>query len=218
MKTPLLFLLCLPLLAGCGDSAKSVPATAQAVSTAKNAFADLIPASRADQLSNQVVALEQRIDTLERGLDRAELRIAELADHNRPVALNPDHKGYSKVETALGPLLVVTEDVQPYLDGYKLKCLIGNPGSGDHAGCKISLVWGPAFDSAFGGTNFETYFARWKSQQKTNTTEIFKSLFAGAWSPVDLVLAPAKPDELRNVEIQIESTVISLTSPKPGNR
>jgi hypothetical protein len=218
MKTLFLLLLCLPLLAGCSDSAKSVTAPTQAAGSAKDAFADLIPPSPPNQLAKQVAELEKRIDTLEGALAATELRITQMANQDRPVPLHPDSKGYSKIQTDLGPLLVSTEDVQPYLDGYKLKCSIGNPGSGDQVGCKVSLIWGPAFDSALGSTNFETYLARWKSQQRTNVTEILTPLIAGAWNPVDLVIAPAKPDELRNLEVQIQSSVIRLRALKADGR
>jgi hypothetical protein len=218
MKTPFLLLLCLPLLAGCSDSAKSVTAPTQAAGSAKDAFADLNPPSPPNQLAKQVAELEKRIDTLEGTLAAVETHLARMANHDRPVPLNPAGKGYSKVETDLGALLVMAEDIQPYLDGYKLKCVIGNPGAGDHVACKVTLTWGPAFDSTLIGTNFETYLDHWKGQQRTNTTAILTPLVAGAWSPVELIIAPAKADELRNLEVQIESTQISLRNVKPGNR
>jgi hypothetical protein len=119
---------------------------------------------------------------------------------NNSVSVTPDSKGYGLLKTPFGTLLISTESVEPYLDGYKIHLRIGNPTTADFSG--FSLI-----NSSFQTTNFfETL--------QTSTNSFTDKLAAGYWTPIDFILAPANTDRLRNVSVRVELNQINLFEKK----
>jgi hypothetical protein len=124
---------------------------------------------------------------------------------NNSVSITPESKGYGLLKTPFGMLLVSTESVESYLDGYKIHLKIGNPTTADFSG--FSLIY-----SSYQTTNvFGTF--------QTLTNSVTDKLTAGYWTPIDFILAPADPDRLRNASVSIELNQINLfekkTPPSP---
>jgi hypothetical protein len=121
---------------------------------------------------------------------------------NSWVSITPEEKGYSLLKTPFCNLLVITENVEPYLDGYKIHLKIGNPTSTDFSG--FSLIY-----SSYQTTNFfETV--------QTITNSVTDKLVSGYWTPVNFVLAPANPDRLRNTSVSVQLNQINLYDKKPS--
>jgi len=118
--------------------------------------------------------------------------------------VNPQNKGYGFLNTPFGNLLLSTESVNPYLDGFKIHFSIGNPTSARFNG--FSLIC-----STFESTNFLgtlRYF----------TNDFTDSLPPGRWTPIDFVLAPANMDEIRNASVSIQLNQLSLLPPPASSQ
>lgn len=58
--------------------------------------------------------------------------------------LNPSTLGdFGLLRTDVGTFLISIDDVEPYLEGYKLKLKIGNITSATYGQFKLSIEWGP---------------------------------------------------------------------------
>jgi len=115
---------------------------------------------------------------------------------NVSVPITPQDKGYGLLKTPYGTLLVSTENVEPYLDGYKIHLQIGNPMSAHFNG--FSLIC-----SSFQTSN---YFAT----VQTFTNAVTDQLTPGYWTPVDFILAPSDMDRVRNASVSVELNQINL--------
>ncbi len=114
-------------------------------------------------------------------------------------AIDAQSKSYSFVDSNLGRLLISTEGVENYMDGYKVHLRIGNTTTADIIG-------------------FELIYSLYKSTNsfaavRTETNSMVTPLITGKWNPVDLVVAPASADELRNLRVRIEIKTLSLATP-----
>ena len=127
---------------------------------------------------------------------------SRYAFSSAPIA--PQDKGYAFLKTPFGNLLVGTENVEPYLDGYKIHLKIGNPTNIRFNG--FSLIY-----STFSDSNvFATFHAI--------TNNITDDLVPGYWTPIDFVLAPATMEEVRNASVSVELNQLTLLrrpSPSP---
>ncbi len=146
----------------------------------------------------------------------AELREASVAqqfrlDGRRKVTLNPTEKSYQRLLTDNGDLLVMFDGMEPYLDGFRVTLQIGNPSAMDYNGFEATAVWGPP-QSDFFGTNAPSADAynKWESAQRTNTVKLTDKLLSGNWNYVRIIVAPAKPEELRNLALSIKTSQVSL--------
>jgi hypothetical protein len=114
-------------------------------------------------------------------------------------AVDARSKGYGFLDSNLGRLLISTDGVENYMDGYKVHLRIGNTTAADIVG--FELIYNLYNSTNFFGTE----------RTKTNTMVI--PLLTGKWNPVDLVVAPASADELRNLRLRIETKTLSLANP-----
>jgi len=155
------------------------------------------------ELTIRLSDLESRFEALSNRVNQNEWMAGFKEDSARTVTIDPDDKGYGKIETDLGPLFISTASVEPYLDGYKMHLLIGNPSSASYSDFKLVTLWGPL------PTN-NMMWDKWNEAQKARTNSIISSLVSGAWTPVDITLTPALPAEIRNVRVRVELSKVHL--------
>jgi len=95
-------------------------------------------------------------------------------------------------------LFISCEDVQPYLEGHRVKLRIGNPYSFDLEGLKGNL-W-------YGATSLEAF-------QKGSKVEVVSTqkLRSGSWLSLEVVINPSKPSQLRELsaDLAIDTVVPS---------
>jgi outer membrane murein-binding lipoprotein Lpp len=103
---------------------------------------------RVDALTNEVHALRERTAELKLDQDNEQWLLTNQIDNvwvtltpldtdvrilkgniHRTVFLDATAKGFERIDTDTGSFFISVEDVQPYLDGYKLRLKIGNPSS-----------------------------------------------------------------------------------------
>ncbi|MGO9018384.1 MAG: hypothetical protein ACLQVJ_08545 [Syntrophobacteraceae bacterium] len=124
---------------------------------------------------------------------------------NKSIILNATSKGFQKLDTDLGCFLVSVQGITPYLNGHKLNLNIGNPSTSEFAGFTLKTKWGEAFNPKGNVT-----YADWKKSLKSKEETFTEHLKAGHWNKIDLVLAPAKPEHLEYIEIEMEVNQVML--------
>jgi hypothetical protein len=140
------------------------------------------------------------------------LLLTARTESRRLVMLDAVSKGFQRIDSDTGSFLVSCEDVTPYLDGYKIRLRIGNLSSATYNGFKLTVKWGRAMpttvDQADGGTN----------SLKEKEMSFTEDLRPGAWNSVEVVLSPAKPDQLKFLVLaNMETPILSLLKPQPAS-
>ena len=138
------------------------------------------------------------------------LQSLEMSDRLREqkwILLDPTSKSYQRIDTSIGSLLVSVKGVTPYLDGYKVTLAVGNPYDMDFKGFLVSCKWGASFTYTNGiVSNYEAV----QNSQKSKDSQQTDVLYRGYWNAIELTIAPATADEIKNLRISIQPDTVSL--------
>jgi hypothetical protein len=122
--------------------------------------------------------------------------VAEMPSNYRSAELDATEKAFTRVDSAFGPLFVVCEGAEPYLDGYKVHLKIGNPSSATYKGVSMFISWATAKPEVN-----KPEFVNWSKSIHKKLFEFPDPIQPGDWNKIDVILSPAKPEELRYIEI-----------------
>jgi hypothetical protein len=134
------------------------------------------------------------------------------SDNTEAVFDAANSTGFSRVNTDSGFFLVSLKNAEPYLDGYKITLDVGNPLSADYQNAKYQVAWGKKFDVNDYTNNSNSYQA-WVASLHSKEISSSDNLMAGTWNKVQLVLSPAKSDELGYISIKFSTTTAMLRQP-----
>ena len=159
------------------------------------------PAAEITELKARLARAEQGLagltDNFETNHSKLRRRVVDLEfDKIAPPAVILDATAqarYQPIETGVGKLLVILRSAEPYLDGYKLIISFGNPYACELKGLEVT---------ASVGTN---------KMQKFSFPSAFKS---GWWTDVELILSPARSEDLKHIELWADTDTVSLYVPK----
>jgi hypothetical protein len=164
------------------------------------------PQQPSAQLSPQIETpkpdsdLAKRVQKLQGVVYGLQLRVSQLESGDATVSTEEQVYGIAK--TNFGTFTVTAKSVTPYLDGFKVKLSFGNLTSATFNGAKINVSWGPPYDEK----NAETYVSSQKNKEFSVTTR-FPS---GAFSDVEVVLTPAKPEEVKSLSVGIQLDQLAM--------
>jgi hypothetical protein len=154
--------------------------------------------------------LEARFDSLKNEVEANiyELGVLRAAFYNDDSSIVLDVGSlntYQKLNIPTGFFLISIIDTKPYLDGYKVYLNIGNPFFITYGDIKCKVKWG------IKNENFkrEKYIEWWQSLRKKEIS-FTQEIKPGSWNKVELILVPAKPEELGYIKLDIETDYISL--------
>jgi len=162
--------------------------------------------------NQDITALKAEVTQLRQEVDRQEKLLQEVkstADFNsfllklqseqdpRSVTFSLTDKGYGTVKTTQGIFLVSVEDVQPFANGVKLIMLLGNPQAMAYSGMTLSASWTKA-----GAPD---------ASPQTKEVTLPQTIRSGYWNKVEMVLAPAKVDEIDKVTLRVTPNQVQLT-------
>jgi len=133
--------------------------------------------------------------------------IESTFNKHKSIMVDATHKGVQRLDTDLGSFLVSVDGVTPDFNGHKLNLDIGNPSMAEFNGFTLKAQWGKAFDP-----NGKVTYADWKESLKSKEVKFTEHLKPGHWNKIDLALAPAKPEQLKYIEIEMEVNYVMLTS------
>ncbi len=166
---------------------------------------------KSNELLSKINALEEYKEYLQGEIIGLKLRM----DNYNPtsIVLSPVFKGYVKLDTNAGYFLIACEDAQPYLDGYKVILKIGNPASVTYNGFTLEIEWGKEYiydeKDPFGLLSIRKY-EEWKKSLRKETKSFTNQLLPGRWNKVELILTPAKPEEIKYIGLSMNTDTVAL--------
>jgi hypothetical protein len=156
-------------------------------------------------LQFKVWSTEYSLEKIKPRLDTVETDVRKLKySQNEFAVLSPDEKGFSKVDTPIGPLLFSLGDMKPYADGYRVNIEIGNPNNATFKDLKLKIKWGARYDYK------KQLFSEWEKSLRVKETTISKAIKPGTWNKVSVILSPASASEVGTLRFSAESNKISL--------
>lgn len=175
------------ILVGCGGAnhdpkpaAAAASNAAPAASSASGPWTAYKPTFSTATLQGEINQLEQRVTNLE--LSR------QFSDS--PAYLSTVSPGYGYGHSPLGVYLVDAKKTTPYLDGYKIELAVENLSSAWFTGAKMKVSWGTTLQNA----------------TSVDLTNMFPP---GRWTPVQVVLTPAKADDVKALSVSLTFNNVS---------
>jgi hypothetical protein len=171
---------------------------------------------RLDDLDKKVAIIEADLKTLRSdhdflkgsfGVVEGEVTELESQTPDTSASFAPDQKGFQPIHTAYGVFLVSLADIKQYASGYKATFNLGNPFSVSYQGAEIEVRWGPKRPD-----DFKTLkYVDWLKQFKTSKQKIPNQIKGGSWNPIEVILAPATPSEIGQIDVtSITTSSVSL--------
>jgi len=163
-------------------------------------------------LDQKMTSVEQQINSLQTEINqlRSKIFVIELTrDVYNKIQLDTSSKGFQRIDTSCGSFMVSLIDVKPYSNGYKLILNIGNPYSARFSGLKLKAKWGSPFNFKDAGGDFSTY-EKWQKSLQEKETLFVIDIMPSTWNRVELILAPAKTEELGYIELSMSVDKIAL--------
>ncbi|MGO9245812.1 MAG: hypothetical protein ACLPT4_08785 [Verrucomicrobiia bacterium] len=175
-------------------------------------------------LSNQVAALSNqvhvdnvkaRVDIAMKLLDFLNTRVGFLeGDLHRTVFLDTTDKAFQRIDSDTGSFFISVVEALPYLDGFRVRLSIGNPSSATYHGCKLDLKWARAKPPEASYAAKEN--VAWQNSLHYKQVNFTDELKPATWNTVEVVLSPAKSDELAYLEVKMQTDQLSLRPPAGG--
>ncbi|MEX1245035.1 MAG: hypothetical protein WEB59_06275 [Thermoanaerobaculia bacterium] len=173
-------------------------------------------------LATPTPTLEARVKELEsdqrasaRGARLLGLKVERLDGLNTTVVTldaSQPGSGYQQIVTNSGRFLVSLANAEPYLDGFRITLEIGNITSATYHGFELDAEWPPAIPEKPDADNMETWSKKTEAQKrKFSFTD---DLTPGAWTRVRLSLTPAAAEDVKAIEISMETSQIGLRKPR----
>jgi hypothetical protein len=156
-----------------------------------------------DALKKKVAGLEAQVKYL--------TTVTRRLDHKSATFELPRSVGnYSRVDSGSVDLLVLVEDVTPYLDGYKLTLQIGNPTSALLTNARLDVSWGNKLSPNSTDADFKKYLETFRQSE----FPVNGDLKPGMWTRTEIILSPASRDSFGEVSIGINVPAVVLSAPK----
>ena len=174
------------LVSGCnpGSTNTAAPSDKQPIAAPTSELTEKITKLRSD-----FFALQYRVSALESGV----------------ATVSTEEEGYGVAKTKFGPFTVSTRSASPYLDGFKIKLRIGNLTNANFNGAKLNVNWGPPLDDK----NLKN-IEEWSKNQRQKEIDLTKGFPSGAFTDAEIVLTPAKAEDIKNFTVGIELNQLSL--------
>jgi hypothetical protein len=145
--------------------------------------------------------------------------MATKADLNNDALIDVNSKNFDTVRSDEGTFLISCQGAEPYLEGYKVHLQIGNPTMLTVNNPKLTVEWGTSeqesakSDSERGINDPIAWNSNWKKSLRQTTVTLNESLRPGFWNDVDVIVSPAKANELSHFKVSIVTDSVSLTQP-----
>jgi hypothetical protein len=137
----------------------------------------------------QATSLEDRIIKLRIEVAKLQSRLNDL--QSGQVTVNTDEKAYNIAQTKFGSFAVICKNVTPYLDGYKIVLEIGNLTSGTFQGATLVFEYG-------------------NNGNGSKTIEVSNIFLPGRYSNVEVILTPAKPEDIKTITVYLQFNGMAL--------
>jgi hypothetical protein len=122
-------------------------------------------------------------------------------------------KTHQRIDSQNGFFLVRVDDVKPTPTGVKVTLQMGNPFAASFTGLKLMAKWGKPNPTLGQGENTKKRAKDVDESEERLTQREFtfhQTLRGGAWTYIELLLPNTKIDEVRHLELSIETPTIAL--------
>lgn len=187
----------------------------------QNAAAD--QPAQMNQLTERLEALETQQRQLSdqiRQLNREVSIVQAQQQLYQEAAFDPSaDEGYVRVDTDLGPVVMLLENVEAYVGGSRVTLRVGNLTSATFQGMKFQVTWGPkapkapAEDADDAWKKYWAVYAQWRESEQSKEVEVAEAMQAGAWSRAKITLPGVPPSELGYLRIRASINEIALLRP-----
>ena len=157
-----------------------------------------------ETLQRRIADLETQIEMLQKGQKADSENIRKLT-HASAFLETSSPKGYERVYTDVGPMLIYLGQISPDRDGFKVKVNIGNPSSAIVKGLVLTARWAPHGPDG-GGADLEA----WLNSSKMKTFSMRNTLWPDKWNHVSIVIPESDPSRFESIEISIHLNSITL--------
>jgi len=157
-----------------------------------------------ETLQRRIADLETQIEMLRNGQKADSENIRKLT-HASAFLDTSSPKGFERVDTEVGPLLISLGQISPDRDGFKVKVNIGISLAGVVNGLVLNARWGPHRPKG-DGADLET----WLNSSKVKTFSIRNTLYPGKWNHVSIVIPESDPSRFESIEISIHVDAVTL--------
>lgn len=144
--------------------------------------------------------INEKIKNLENDVDLLKLQMSIKEEGYAYVST--EEIAYSTAKNNFGSFPIVAKKVEPYLDGYKIHLEVGNMTTASFNGAKVTVKWGPPYDS-----NKPNEYER---NQKKKDLDLTTTFLPGSYGGFDVVLSPAKPEEIKTIYVTINFNQLAL--------
>lgn len=161
------------------------------------------------ELAQKIEELRATIDVYKTTTDYLRDKVFELEKRqNRYTTAIFDPRAdqaYQRVDTVVGPVLVVLEDIQPFADGSRATLRIGNVTAATLSSCKLQLRWRAKAPSE--AEALDAWVEKGEASKESSLTNQFAP---GSWTRTRVTLPGVTPQDMDYVEVGIGLNEISL--------
>lgn len=172
--------------------------------------------AKAKELEKRIAALEGKLAENEKTMEQVRASLEFLAlrvlvlENGEEAALSCTEQGYSFVPTQLGKFMISCDDLKPFGDGYKVTLRVGNPHFVTLNGVKLTVRYGPRMPQAAGSGPQRVAWDEWQHSVREKSVDLNNVLLPAAWNRVDVVLAPAKAEEVGFIGVKMVVDKLTL--------
>jgi len=148
-----------------------------------------------------LTTLQRKINSLESDMAVLRFQMSFLEDGDASVST--EENAYSTAKTTFGSFPVIADKVEPYLDGYKVHLQVGNMTTASFNGAKVTVKWGAPFNSKSPD--------EFKKKQRSKEVDLTTTFFPGSYGGFDVILSPAKPEEIKTLYVALSFNQLSLS-------
>jgi hypothetical protein len=159
---------------------------------------------KVDSISTSLISVSKDLNLVSSNVDSLSGDYARLA--SQVIALEPsnallstENEGYAIAGTKFGPFVITKRGMSQYQDGYKIKLGIGNLTMASYKGAKLHITWG-----VLSGRD-----KKWTNEQNKDFT-ISEELSSGSYTNVEIVVTPARAEEIKTIQVGLDLTQIYL--------
>ena len=158
---------------------------------------------KADALAAKVAGLEERLETVSKIANRADIGVSSLKSRHQEAEIDPSDPKFQRIDIDVGSFALSVADVTPFGDGVKVKMKLGNLTSASVSDVTLHLTYGPRLGES-------DDFTAWSEKLKSKDAAILTTLLPGSWNPVSVVLPGIEPKNFGYISISMDATTIAL--------
>lgn len=163
------------------------------------------PPPSTDQ-SARIEALEKKVFSLETQALQTKMLAMNILESSASVDTSQEVYGVSRNQ--FGAFLVVAKSIVPHLDGYKVRLEIGNPTMTTFQGADLKIEWGPLIN--LDATETPEKLKAYLDARRSKNFSVMNVFPPGTYTGVDVVLAPAAAQDVREINVAVTFNSLSL--------